>query len=709
MRKNAVIGIACVFFVCACLVNTRQDIPEESDGVDFGNDVSLSSDAEDAVSSPEEDVFFLNMGFFAVWESGDYSKEDGTACINKRRMRYPGKIEREHDDYRIELSEDFRLNVFEYDEKMNYLGSITLEDGSSYVPQEQTKHFTVSLYRTYSEKSLSYGQWHAIFANKICISLSHGDVEALEASTGKMKLCNTSKEYTEAEELVQYLLDDRGETLASALWHNQIINGTYGFMGEDLNNGNLTIYVSSSEGDDKNSGLSPYYPKKSLEAYSGMSNVNVLLKCGDTFEMEKTFKLGNNCFFAAYGEGERPILNYYREIDLTFEKVEGCDSVWVADLSELGICNGAASKSNCNMGQLLIEGEVNWKRKVGSTKDVFQPATLELAADGSWAADWNSSALYLYSEKDPNDLAVSYAPPQHAISMDNVKNVMFSGIEITGSGMHGINMKDVEDITITNCYIHHIGGSILVSAGVRYGNAIQLWDGGKNVLVSHNVADWIFDTCYTNQGTDSECVEENIVFESNIGAHAFWGIETWGAGFSENEFYNITYSYNIIYDIMDITNPEMPMYSSKSGKVIFADKNTVKEDYVSYRCGYTYHQMSSVNVSNSGLGEPTKIHHNVFWDTNRFFTLISNDRPEVVFSCLEDNLFYGETDVSAPALFRYEEGDGPKSYLETPAGYLDESNRVKIWDGGEKGDNSVQRGELVKVMKVVAGATDIGG
>lgn len=708
MKKVIVFCSVCVLLVCVCFWNAGGDAPQASIGKKAENAVLMSSD-EKEFTDQKEDVFLLDLSFFSLWESGDYSETDGEACVHKRRLRYPDYIEIEHTEYSADLTKDFGLKVFEYDEKKNYIGYISLIDGDTYVPGKQAKYFSVSVYRTYSENSLSYGQWEKIFEDSICIRLSHGNVTAMEGMIGKKKLCETSEEYTEAEELVQYLLDGEGDALASAIWHNQIINEAYGLSGADLKNGNLTLYFSYSEGDDGNSGLSPRFPKKNPEAYSGTSNINVLLKCGDTFKMTESFKVGNNCVLAAYGEGDRPVLDYYREFEYAFEKVEECEYVWVADLSESEVCNGSANKSNCNIGQLLIEGEVNWKRKVGSTSDIFQPASLDQAADGSWATDWNSSKLYLFSETDPNDLTILYAPPLHAVAIDDVKNVVFRGIEITGSGMHGVSMKDVEDITISNCYIHHIGGSVLVSAGIRYGNAIQLWNGGKNVLASYNVSDWIFDTCYTNQGNDAECIEENIVFENNIGAHSFWGIETWGAGFSKNEFNNIQYAYNIIYDIMDITNPETPMYTNKNGKIIFADTETVKEDYVTYRGGYAYHQMSSVTVSNSGLGEPTNIHHNIFWNTNRFLMLVSNDRLEDEFSCLQDNLFYGETDVEDPALFRYEEGDGPKNYLETPTGYVSETNRFKVWDGGQVGDNSAQIKELEKAMERIVGVTDIGG
>lgn len=660
---------------------------------------------EEAGSADAGDVFLMDMGYFILWESGDYSQQDGSSIENKRRLRYPDYIDRMHDTYLVELSESLNINIFEFDGSMNYLGCTTYENGDYFVPKADTAQFTASVYRNYSEKSMSYGQWNAFFGNDLTIRISHGDVSVFELEKDKV-LCTDSGYFTPAGELADALLNNDSRTLADGLWNNLILNDIYSLTGHDLDNGNLTIYISSSEGCDDNHGLSPQYPKASLDAYSGMSNINILLKCGDTFKMNNSFVVGSNCVYAAYGEGERPVLDYYRELNLIFEEVDGCNNVWAADISGLSICNNARSKSNCNMGQLLIDGKVNWKRRVGSTDDTFDPASLSATADGGWAADWNTNLLYVYSEENPNYCNISYAPPLHAITMNKVSNVEFKGIEIMGAGMHGISIKDAENIDISSCYIHHIGGSILVSAGVRYGNAIQLWDSGTNISASHNFADWIFDTCYTNQGTGSSSMESNVVFSKNIGAHSFWGIETWGDGYSENPFSGIEYDHNILYSMMDVTNPDTAMYSSKSGKIIFAEPDMTKEQYVSYRCGYTYHQMSSVNVSNSGIGEPTKIHNNIFWNTNRFLAIIANDRKEELFSCLYDNLFFGQTDVAGSALFRYTEGGGTKNYLESPDGYIDASNRISIWPGGESGDNFAELEELITLMEIISGTSD---
>lgn len=667
---------------------------------------ALYSSVDSSYDAFRSDAYLMDFGFFALWEGGDYSESDGTCIENKRRLRYPGYVDKMHDSYLVELSENLLIRFFEYDESLQYLGCSVFSNGEYFIPKTETVWFTMSICHRTAEKSMSLGQWNAAFSNRLTIQISHGDTSVFDIKKNEV-LCTSWGTLTDPGAMAYMLLDNQGDAFADCLWDNLILSGAYSLRGTDLDNGNLTLYFSSSEGNDANHGLSPEYPKASLNGYSGMSNVNILLKCGDVFKMEDTFEVGSNSIIAAYGEGRRPVLDYYRELPLTFTEVEGLDNVWVADLSGLSICNFAQSKSNCNIGQLLINGEVNWKRIVGSTKDTFNPATLSNAADDGWAADWNTNRLYMYTQGNPNYYYIQYAPPLHAVSINKASNVEFKGIEIVGSGMHGVSIKNAENVSISSCYIHHIGGSILTSAGVRYGNAVQLWDGGINISVTHNFADWIFDTCYTNQGSDSDCLEIDVVFEKNVGAHSFWGIEVWGDGFSQYPFYGIEYAHNIIYSMMDITNPTTPMYSSKSGKIIFADPDMTKEQYRSYRCGYTYHQMSSVNVSNSGVGEMPKIHNNVFWNTNRFLAIIANDRKEELFSCLYDNFFYGETEVAGPALFRYTVGGGTKNYLESPEGYIDSSNRISIWSGGEVGDNSEELNEMISLMWIISGIVSV--
>lgn len=648
----------------------------------------------------KEDIFYLDLSYFQLWESGDYSIEDGSAYEHRRRLRYTRPVEIIYNEYTVNMSEDYCLSFFEYNNDMAFIKSTIISDGESFLPEADTQYIKISLFRTYLEKQLSPGQWNRLFP-EIKILISHGDIDQyLDSKKGS--LVSTSMKMVEGEELVNALLNDESELLANQLWTNQIITGAYSLTYEEINNKSLTLYFSSSEGNDKNSGLSAEFPKKSPQLYSGTRNVNILLKCGDVFHMPQRYSLGSNSILASYGEGIRPVMSFYQDLDLTYTRVDGLENVWMADLSVLTICNGMASKSNCNIGQLLIAGEVNWKRKIWSTKNTYDPIELSHVADGSWATDWHTSRLYMYSQVDPNELEIQYAPPFHGIAIYNAKNVVMKGIEIKGAGCHGVNIKDSEDVEVTNCYFHHIGGSILVSAGTRYGNAVQIWDSGQDITVAYNYADWIFDTCYTNQGADTAAYEDNIKFYKNIGAHSFWGLEMWGNGYSEKEFGTIEYFDNVIYATMDITSPDMPMYSGTNGRVIFAQKGRKEEDYVSYRYGYTYQQMSAININNWGTQGKTKAYQNLFWNTNRFLALITNTKKEEVFSSLMDNLFYCETDVAKPAPFRYTIS-GTRKYLNNLSGYVDDSNVCSVHSILDKYDNHKEHQVLVDKLSSISG------
>ena len=720
MVKKSILYISILVFIVSGIYLTQnlnndnvRDIPDKIVNIPKENaetevsepqatDAKKDSPKENTESKISEDVFWLDLSSYGTWQSGDYDTEYGSAYDYRRRLRYPEPIEVIYHDYTITVEEDYLLNIYEYDLDMHYLGFISIAENSVYEPRDNTAFIRLSLQRTYSEKSLSPGQWAKLFP--LTIAVSHGDIEKMINSRPEV-LISTSDIPVDGEVLAQALLKDESEMLAGQLWNNQISSNIYCLTSEDLDNGNTTIFISSSEGDDRNSGLSADYPKKSLEPYSSLQNVNLLLKCGDVFDMTSSFVIGSNSIVAAYGEGNRPVLNYYLPLEVTYTRLDSCENVWMADLSGVtDIYDSADStKNNCNIGQLLIDGEVNWKRKVWSSKDTYDPVALSVVADGSWAINWITSTLYIYSETDPNESKIYYAPPYHGVIMNGVNHVIFTGIEIVGAGKHGINMTNVSNVEVTCCYIHQIGGSVLRSAGIRYGNAVQLWDSGENVTVAYNYADWIFDTCYTNQGSDETAYNDHVLFSKNIGAHSYWGLEIWGDGYSNESFGTVEYSDNIIYANMDITIPDTPIYTKTSGKLYFADENMTIDDYISYRGGYYYHQMSALNINNSGTGDPTQVYDNIFWNTNRFLALITDPRKETLFSFFKNNLFYCETKAENPGLFRYTNVNGERIYLASLSGYADSTNTESIHYIKDSYDNSRELQMLAKKLYMVSG------
>lgn len=641
------------------------------------------------------DDFYFDFGQYALMESGEYLLDSGEKADQKRRLRYPELFEIDCPEYIVTITEGFSFVVCEYDAEGKYIRGIILSAGEKFCPCKEGRYFSVTLRKNEGEKSLSPGQWAGIMA---------GDFEAVICTEKRLgytvseigNLIFPSKEVFSGS-LSELLLASRDDELADVIWQKQIRNCVYTLSGEELDNGNVVYYVSSSEGDDSNTGLDIKHPKKTLDAFSGLVGVNVLLKCGDVFPVKNGIRIGKNSVFAAYGEGPRPVLDYYRDLDVEFVKDEDFDNLWVADLSETDIVTTNKNKENCNIGQLVIDGVINWKRYVWSSKVEFSKETLHNRGEGAWASDWNASKLYIVSTKNPNNVNIIYAPPVSAISVHKASNIVIKGLEIRGAGKHGINIESSKDVKVQCCYINHIGGSILVQAGSRYGNALQAWDSAQDVSFQNNYCSWIFDTCFTNQGSDSEAVCEDIKFAHNIGAHFFWGIETWGDAYSNNDFGRIDYCSNVLFDNVDITNPDTPMHSGSNTRLL----GIPESEYVSYRTGYAYHQMSGINVSTKGTGEIENISDNIVWNSNRFLVLANNDRGEEVYSALKDNLLYAEVDSEKACLLRYTQ-DGVKHYCNTVE-FLDDSNEWSVHVKSEGYDNTEEKRKMESLLLAISG------
>lgn len=599
------------------------------------------------------DAIYINFAIEKMYDSGDFDASTGTKIENRRRVRYKDNINIRTNIYYSNIINNVQLNIFEFDANNKFIKKVSLKGKDIYKPSLNAKYFKVSLNKIDGEKSMSPGQWTKFIQTTKDIYLYNGDIDKLTSYHGN--LYNANGSFTSASTLVN-MVTSGNKNLAAKLFQNQGLTGDYTLNSSELT-GRLTMFFSST-GNDNNSGLSPLYPKKNVTKFLGTANMNILFKAGDTFYLNG-FSIGSNSLYATYGEGPRAKINYYRTLNVKFQKVSGYDNIWVADLSAYS--NGKKDKSNCNFGQLIINGEVNWKRLVPSSGEEFDPNILVRYNNNGWGVDFKNSKLYILTKSNPNNFKISYAPSGHGITINGQSNVTVKGLEIVGTGSHAINITNSSNIRILNNYIHDIGGSILTSAGIRYGNAIQVWNSGNNINVEYNVVDWIFDTCFTNQGSDKKAIQKNIKFSKNIGMHSFWGIEIWGDGWSNKSFSNIEYSSNIIYFAMDITAPDTTMYTAPSGKLLHSG------EYVSYRGGYQYHQMSNLEMNNSGTGEVTKVKNNVFAETNRFLVYLNNSRGEKVFSNLENNTFYNRT---KNAVFRV-----AKTYTVEMSSIISSSNK----------------------------------
>lgn len=529
-------------------------------------------------------------------------------------------------------------------------------------------------------------------------SLSENPIKQEEVH--KEELDFISYEMYSSAQIAEALTDAARSDAASMVWNNQCISGITEITEEELSHNMVTYYLSASEGDDANNGLSPEKPKKNLSSFPMVSGINILLKCGDTFPVTEGITLKSDTVLGCYGQGERPILDYRQELIVSWEKVNGYNSLWRADFKDIdGLYVADGTDANGNIGQIWIDGDCSFNRIYKTVEDVNLFSEMDTYGEGFFYIDSERSKIYLTCGTNPNDAELQYSLPTSAISIVG-SNVKVQGLEIVGAGYHGISMYNIDNVDISCCYIHHVGGGLLVNQKVRYGNAIELWGSGKDLAVKGNVIEWIYDTAMTNQTSLQGSNQENIVFSGNLCRFSFWGIEFWGDGCSEEGFHNIAYKDNAIMYICDPTNPDIYVYSNSGGQNLDAYGQVYEEAVPYITCrgdSWPFSRMSAINIAVSRPDTTLEISGNVCWETKRCMTLLALPKDSDKPSFMTDNTFFATIPGEEVCLYRYTDYNGTIHYNN----YLNiDDNMIEI-SIGETDEKSNQRSyeELKRVVE----------
>ena len=657
-------------------------------------DGEVTVEVLDDINNPAkvDDVYFLDLKIIGMYDLGDLDHNTGQLIENGRRIITKKYYEIRNEEYDVLISEDYKITIYEFDSNKVYLGYKEFTSDSKYTPSENVKYFKVVLSAVPKdiEKTLSSGQWGRILGtSSFKARISVGDIDGLK---DKNELVTVKALKKVSAATIRNDIFNNNDEVSNDVWNALVYNKVF---SPNINTNKKTYYISE-DGDDKNSGLSMAYPKRTLDSVAGEANVNILLKCGDTIYSSKSFTVSNGVTISSYGEGNRPVLSFYRNLNKKFTKVADADNIYVTDLTDLSIYNGNHDKSDVNIGQLVINGVVNFKRVVFESSSNYSNNMLTKRNDEkSWSVDFKNGKLYIYTSEDPNTFDIKYAPPITGLYAKKANNITIKGIEIRGAGLHAINFANTTNVNINSNSFNYIGGSILTSAGIRYGNAVQIWDSAENVQVHHNVANWIFDTCYTNQGSSSDMMLKNVNFHDNIGMHSQWGLETWGDG--GKGFTDINYGYNLLYQMGDITNPNTKMQVSSSGHLYGEVDN---DNYITYRNGYSYHQAAGLAFWCPSESYMPSINNNIFWGTNRFHVIGTWYNDTIDINTLNNNLFYEEYYLSyntTPALYKFKTSSN--KYFTTYTKITTSPNTESNHKRGSNYDNSSELITLNNLIK----------
>ncbi len=393
-------------------------------------------------------------------------------------------------------------------------------------------------------------------------------------------VCATDKKaFLDKNELLQKAPDDIIEKLEAEFdkRKNAILNTESKW---ELGAGGFIRYISMSEGDDNNDGLSPETAWKTIDKLHAAQKLMtvrpgdvVLFKRGD--EWHAKLKCATGVTFSAYGEGPKPRILGSTEADspdqwletdipniykfhkrVSVKRPAGNNFRCVGDVGNIvfndGECYGMRVIKDINSNitlhagsnHLVSNGIKQWlfpPREFTDYKDLAKIADDIPEADLIYYEDIETGELFIYSrEGNPGKRFWSVELCTHENAVHAYSNVTLDNLCIKFTGSHGVGAGSSANLTVRNCEIGWIGGSIqyITANGgvVRYGNAVEIYGKANGFYVYNNYMYQCFDCGPTAQWSGAltegkQIISRDIHFYDNVLREA--SLEVWYSTRSE--------------------------------------------------------------------------------------------------------------------------------------------------------------------------------
>lgn len=325
-----------------------------------------------------------------------------------------------------------------------------------------------------------------------------------------------------------------------------------------------TIYYVSAEGDDSNDGLSPQSPIRTIDKVNALElkpSDAVMLRRGDIWRGRILTKAGVT--YSAYGKGEKPRI-YGSPYDAAKH------GEWIA--TQTPNVYMYSEELADDVGTLVFNGGEQNAIKIlkvfhadGTTTNVYTGESFsggkDLKRDLDFFHDYSvEKRLYLCStEGNPSQRFSSIELLTRGTIITATDNVHIDNLCIMYGGSHGIGGGTTKGLTVTNCTLGWIGGSMLMPApptggrDARFGNAIEIYGGCGEFKVDNCYIYQIYDAGITNQNqediSDASRSMFNVAFTNNLIERCEMSIEYYlGAQNkpTEGRMENVLYEGNIL-------------------------------------------------------------------------------------------------------------------------------------------------------------------
>ncbi len=323
-----------------------------------------------------------------------------------------------------------------------------------------------------------------------------------------------------------------------------------------------TIYYVSADGDDSNDGLSPQKAIRTIEKVNTLKlkpSDAVMFHRGDLWRGTIFTKPGVT--YSAYGKGEKPCI-YGSPYDTAHDGqwiATDVPNVYVYDRelpNDVGTIVFNHGEAGCAFKVIKMLKKGSPSRHI-ATREEFE-SYRDLKRDLDMYHDYlTTKRLYLCStEGNPSERYESMEILPRVNIFRAADNVTIDNFNIKYCGAHAIGSGSNKGLTVTNCTLGWIGGSVQYEVpegnACRFGNAIEIYGSCENFTIDNCYVYQVYDAALTHQhqGDVNELLTmKNVRYTNCLVEECVYGIEYFlGRANTIKEHYmlNILFKGNII-------------------------------------------------------------------------------------------------------------------------------------------------------------------